>query len=66
MILQGNPEGPHVWAHVSEKRDTFRMGMGIAKDNNQVEISFTPVAEERLWRILDARRNDTVQLEFNV
>ena len=61
MILQGDPNGAHVWAHIS-KQNEMRIGMGVAKYDNQVEITFTPVAEERLWRLLNKRRDESAAL----
>lgn len=55
MILQGDPNDVHVFVH--ESKDGFvRIGMGVAPNDNLVEITFTPVAEERLWRMLNLRR----------
>ena len=60
MILQGDPAGAHVWTHVNGE-NVLRIGMGFSKENNLAEITFTGIAEERLWRLLTERREIAMQ-----
>ena len=59
MILQGNPKHEHVFAHISDD-GLMRIGMSDTPDpigrGVGSEITLTPIAEERLWRLLNERR----------
>ena len=58
MILQGSPEGIHVFAHVTKKRKVLKIGMGDGPHRTVGSImALTPIAEERLWRLLNERRD---------
>ena len=58
MILQGDPKGIHVFAHVTKKRKVLKIGMGEGPDRALGSIiALTTVAEERLWRLLNERRD---------
>lgn len=58
MILQGDPKGIHVFAHVTKKRKVLKIGMGEGPDRTLGSIiALTTVAEERLWRLLNERRD---------
>ena len=58
MILQGDPGGIHVFAHVTKKRKVLKIGMGDGPDRTYGSvIALTTIAEERLWRLLNERRD---------
>jgi len=58
MILQGDPKGIHVFAHVTKKREVLKVGMGDGPSRTVGSvIALTPIAEERLWRLLNERRD---------
>lgn len=59
MILQGDPQGVHIFAHVTEKRKVLKIGMGDGPRQTIGGVfALTPVAEERLWRLLNERREE--------